>query len=129
MSSLPAPEPTPVYQPYRPTPSSSTLTLQQRQALYTQQLQQQQLQQQQLALQHAQHPNAGAITASTTSALAKKKLKTAALAFGMGALVGGTVIGLHSVLNRIPVQQALRSAAGTGSAFGVIFAVGSVIRE
>ena len=60
--------------------------------------------------------------------MAMKRLKVAAMAFGMGALVGGTVVGLHSALNRIPAQQALRAAAGTGSAFGVIFAVGSFIR-
>ena len=51
-----------------------------------------------------------------------------AMGFMMGALVGSTVVGLHSAMNRIPMQQAIKSATGTGAAFGTIFAVGTLIR-
>ena len=110
-----------MYQPYRPTPSPLLAQQHQQQQQYMAQLHA--LQQQQLALQSQQHA-----AASSTSAMAWKRAKMAALGFAMGAVVGSTVVGLHATLNRIPVQLAVKSMASTGGAFGTIFAVGTLLR-
>lgn len=81
--------------------------------LHALQLQQQQQQQQ---------------SAASNSSVAMKRAKMAALGFMMGALVGSTVVGLHALLHRSPLQQAIKNAAGTGGAFGTIFAVGTFLR-
>ena len=119
MSSPPAPERPPVYQPYRP-PATSPFASQHyaaQQHQYAAQLQQ--LHQQQLA---------AAAQQNSTKAIAWKRAKMMAMGFMMGAMVGSTVVGLHSIMNRIPWQQAVKSASGTGAAFGTIFAVGTFIR-
>ena len=119
MSSPPTSERPPVYQPYRP-PSSSPFSHQQyaaQQAAYNAQLAQ---------LQAAQA--AAAQQQGSTKSIAMKRAKMMAMGFMMGAVVGSTVVGLHSLMNRIPLQQALKSASGTGAAFGTIFAVGTFIR-
>ena len=107
-----------MYQPYRPpsTPFSAQHYAAQQHA-YNAQLAQ--LQSAQLAAQAQQ---------SSAKVIAWKRAKMMALGFMMGAVVGSTVVGLHSAMNRIPLQQAIKSATGTGAAFGTIFAVGTFIR-
>ena len=107
-----------MYQPYRP-PTSSGLSASHyaaQQQQYNAQLHA--MQQQQL---HAQQQG-------STSTMVQKRMKMMAMGFVMGAMVGSTVVGLHSAMNRIPFQQAIKSASGTGAAFGTIFAVGTLIR-
>lgn len=51
------------------------------------------------------------------------------MGFGMGMFVGGSVGMLHTLMSRAPLDKAaFKRAAGGGTAFGVIFAVGSLIR-
>lgn len=118
MSSPPPSEPQVVYQPYRPPaqPQYRALTI----------AQQQQLQQQQL--QHQLQLQAAASAQPSTADLAKRKAKMAAFGFMMGAVVGSSVVGLHAMMNRIPLQQALKTMSGSGAAFGTIFAVGTLFR-
>lgn len=58
----------------------------------------------------------------------KNRLLTMGMGFGMGMFVGGSVVVLHHITNKLPRQNMLRNAAGAGASFGVIFAVGSLIR-
>ncbi len=52
-----------------------------------------------------------------------------ALGFAMGSVVGSSVIFMHCLLSKIPInKQSLKNMAGGGAAFGTIFAVGSLMR-
>jgi len=65
---------------------------------------------------------------NSTSSLALKRAKMCAMGFFMGAVVGSTVVGIHAMMNRLPLAVAVKHAASTGGAFGTIFAVGTFIR-
>lgn len=99
------PPPPPQYQPYQPP-----------QHQYAHQLQPMQLQRHQMHAQPAEE------------SVVMKRVKMCAMGFAMGAIVGSTVVGLHSIMNRLPRSVAIKNAASTGMAFGTIFAVGTFIR-
>lgn len=51
------------------------------------------------------------------------------MGFGMGMFVGGSVTLLHAVTSKQGINAAtIKRAVAGGSAFGVIFAVGSLVR-